>query len=521
MGRRKNKPRLIPEQDKRICGSICLCQLTIVLSCVSIVYLSVAIYLPSYKAFQSGFEDTPVMCQTVNTTIANNCPWASCGEWCLTKTGGFCTQIHATVRRNGTDIQLENCTRIATTGCPQVKPEAIKKFNCNNGTECAVLSGVFNCSLGHCKNMSELYLCHHKADGGVVIDAEKDNLKLNGFFECVNSKCTKIRKAFSCDRYCPKITTAVNVLIMQDDNLVTAECDIGYGYNEARGKDSGVRLSTPKKIWDENMGVLLTSCHDVIRDGDKLRATDCLNGTLLKQSELPHPYMNFTQFWKIYENSNEVLDPNEIFLPKQSSVTIYNTSKLFINLEGCVNTLRGECNEFVAMYGRDGDNNTAQSRFRCFYNKHNPAFVVLRFDLDKTWRELLIAVCVPVSLFVISFIALCIITKSVKVGDDSKMRCKYCAGETSDAEDNNYTSKSNHKSNCPMESQEPCLSPLDQRIQPSAPPIESLATTDDQQFQCSTKSLKLSPCTETTEKSLSVSATFELKETDNRPLVEF
>lgn len=46
---RKFKPRLIPEQDKRICGSICFCQLTIVLSCVSIVYLSVAIYLPSYK----------------------------------------------------------------------------------------------------------------------------------------------------------------------------------------------------------------------------------------------------------------------------------------------------------------------------------------------------------------------------------------------------------------------------------------------------------------------------------------
>lgn len=60
------------------------------------------------------------MCQTINTIIANNCPWASCGEWCLTKTGGFCTQIHATVRRNGTDIQLENCTRIATTACPQV-----------------------------------------------------------------------------------------------------------------------------------------------------------------------------------------------------------------------------------------------------------------------------------------------------------------------------------------------------------------------------------------------------------------
>lgn len=39
-------------------------------------------------------------------------------------------------------------------------------------------------------------------------------------------------------------------------------------------------------------------------------------------------------------------------------------------------------------------------------------------------------------------------------------------------------------------------------------------------FQSSTKSLiPLSPCTETTDKSLSVSATFELKETDDRPLV--
>ena len=49
MGRRKDKPRIIPEQDTRICRAICLCQLTMVLSCVSIVYLSVAIYSPSLK----------------------------------------------------------------------------------------------------------------------------------------------------------------------------------------------------------------------------------------------------------------------------------------------------------------------------------------------------------------------------------------------------------------------------------------------------------------------------------------
>lgn len=141
MARRKDKPRLIPEQDKRICRAICLCQLTMVLSCVSIVYLSVAIYSPSlkwvfllhkgystnkyyphFRAFKSGFELDPVMCQTVDRQMPNNCPWASCGEWCLTRTSGFCPQIHSIVRRNGTDIQLNNCTRITNTSCAMVSP---------------------------------------------------------------------------------------------------------------------------------------------------------------------------------------------------------------------------------------------------------------------------------------------------------------------------------------------------------------------------------------------------------------
>lgn len=118
--RRKEKPRLIPEQDRRICGSICLCQLTLVLSCVSMVYLAVAVYMPSHEAFHAGIDPTPVMCQTIRTTMVNNCEWASCGEWCLTKTSGFCPQIHVTTRRNGTDIILNNCSRSSTVSCPQV-----------------------------------------------------------------------------------------------------------------------------------------------------------------------------------------------------------------------------------------------------------------------------------------------------------------------------------------------------------------------------------------------------------------
>lgn len=79
--------------------------------------------------------------------------------------------------------------------------------------------------------------------------------------------------------------------------------------------------------------------------------------------------MNFTQFWKIYEESKIEVDPEQRFLPNQHNLTIYKHKKLFINLEGCVNTLRGECKDFHARHGVDGDNNTAQSRYQCYYNK--------------------------------------------------------------------------------------------------------------------------------------------------------
>ncbi|KAF6204892.1 hypothetical protein GE061_019056 [Apolygus lucorum] len=122
MGKKKEviKEPVVPVQDRRICGGICLCQFTIVISCVSLVYLAVAVYMPSYRAFTYGMETKPVMCQAVNTVMAKNCDWASCGEWCLTKTSGFCPQIHVTTRQNGTSITLEKCERLLNFSCPMV-----------------------------------------------------------------------------------------------------------------------------------------------------------------------------------------------------------------------------------------------------------------------------------------------------------------------------------------------------------------------------------------------------------------
>ncbi|KAJ9600905.1 hypothetical protein L9F63_000948, partial [Diploptera punctata] len=430
MARQHIKPRIIPEQDRRICGSICFCQLTVVTSCVALVYLTVAIYIPSHKAFKSGIDPVPITCQTIESMDAKACVWASCGEWCLTKTSGFCPQIHVTARRNGTDIQLGNCSRLHSIACPPVDEKALKRYNCNNGSECGALTGLFNCSNGHCANMSEVYQCYYKADGA-TIDSERDNMKMSGFLECKKSRCTFIKKPFQCDRFCNRIaTTNVNVYVLYDDLLYTGDCMNAVAFNSANGTDPGYKIE-PTQFWHkEDDKVLMTSCQSIQRskDGTSLKAIDCVNGTLLEEDAIPQPSMNFTTLWKIYENKTDPADKSQRFLPMQSELTIYSRTQLYINLDGCVNTLRMECRQFFNTHGRDGRNHTGRSTFPCFYDKNNNASVVARFDLQKTWKELLIAIVVPAVMFVISSATLCVITRLVNVGDDSKMRCKYCIG---------------------------------------------------------------------------------------------
>lgn len=88
MGKKKQTAEedlIIPPQDSKICGTICVCQMTLVLSCVAIVYLTVAIYVPSDQIFDAGIELNPVMCVTTRSAQKDSCNWTSCSEWCLSK----------------------------------------------------------------------------------------------------------------------------------------------------------------------------------------------------------------------------------------------------------------------------------------------------------------------------------------------------------------------------------------------------------------------------------------------------
>lgn len=59
MAKRPVKKPEYPEES-RICGLIFIFQLIAVLSAVSIVYLTVASYVPSIKAIASTYEEFPV-----------------------------------------------------------------------------------------------------------------------------------------------------------------------------------------------------------------------------------------------------------------------------------------------------------------------------------------------------------------------------------------------------------------------------------------------------------------------------
>lgn len=139
---------------------------------------------------------------------------------------------------------------------------------------CGILTnahrGVFNCSLGHCTNMSEVYQCHHKADG-LILDSDKENVKLNGFFECRGSRCTKIKRPFACDRFCPPIyTVSKNVYVTSDDNLYTANCKRVIAFTEANGKEEGREIE-PIVIWESNPDdILMMSCHVVVKAGHQM-----------------------------------------------------------------------------------------------------------------------------------------------------------------------------------------------------------------------------------------------------------
>lgn len=102
-------------------------------------------------------------------------------------------------------------------------------------------------------------------------------------------------------------------------------------------------------------------------------ALDCVNGSTITNKTMPGGLYNFTYLTYLHYAEAEM---NRSIAPFDGDLMISNESKLMINLEGCVNTLRDECKEFFRVYAKDGSDHNARARFPCFYSPYDTTFAV-------------------------------------------------------------------------------------------------------------------------------------------------
>ncbi|XP_063238314.1 uncharacterized protein LOC134539892 [Bacillus rossius redtenbacheri] len=412
---------IIPPQDNRICGTICVCQMTAVLSSVALVYLTVAVYMPTLRAFQSGVSEVPAMCTTTRAWHRDACDWATCGEWCLSKSSGACVQIYVNLRRNGTDMLFQNCTNTATKVCYGIDQENAKRSRCI-ADECRNLTGTFNCTAGTCINITDAFECVFKnTEPPLKCSGRRGKItciELDGLQNCHRGTCEKIRTPYNCDRRCVDIPTRnKNVILLSGDKVYLSQCQRAIA--ETPGGT--------KEVWTEDQdNILMASCYTITNATRGVEATDCINGTLLANDVLADK-TNFTFLSVLGATNPELLDPARSVAPPEHDLLLANESHLFINMEGCVNTLRDECKEFLRDFGKDGTDHNARARFPCFYAESEPGKVLARFDLEGTYSHFIFAFVLPSVLFVVSCFMLVFCQRTVEVGDDAKMRFKGCA----------------------------------------------------------------------------------------------
>ena len=333
------------------------------------------------------------------------------------------------MRSNGTNIDLEECTDVVDKTCSTLDMDTAPVRNCKEDHQCTNLDKMYRCERGKCWNITSAYSCEWSPDDEEppLNCAKKRNcVELEGRYNCRSGFCSKIR-SWSCERRCSGIpTTGKNVLIMSGDQLVLGNCR------------RAVETRSGETVWDADSDpdkALITSCttlDDVTGTEAEVRASDCINGTLISKQKLL-TITNYTSLLKTFQHDIkkfQKLDDGGRFLPYEEDITIFNKSRLMINHEGCVNTLQEECHAFYNLAGNDGRNSTSPSRFPCYYAPSNPEFVVQRYDPMKTRWLFLIGFLIPASLLILSCGVLFTCSRILNVDNDGRMSIECCKKQT-------------------------------------------------------------------------------------------
>jgi len=336
-------------------------------------------------------------------------------DWSETVGKGFC--------------HCQQCTddSVAYPGeCPELTSKCIRemdKWKHNEGgyqneTEkeiclkepCATCKSICN-QRGECFDMKG------RRDPTVIGTDEFGN-PVTGYYTCEDGYCIEIYD-LKCERRCDSLDFQMNEknsVIFQGEKIIIADCT-------ARSTADVSRLNS--KMPGQN--TLFVSCSNVTIDeeANSIVANDCVNGTWFSDN-FNGGSTNYSYMSLEYGRRREDPKYRAKEISYEEDITIYNKTKLKINIEGCVNTLSEECTAFYKKYGRDGRNYTARAIYPCWYDPDNPDFVVINFDPDKTLMLLIFFAAIPGGILTFSCLYMCGCSRFIFVGDDGHMRLKCC-----------------------------------------------------------------------------------------------
>lgn len=412
-----------------------LCQMTAILSGVSMLYLAVIVIIPSKKELQMGISIAPIMCSTIimdNINLKTNpdgspvkCQWASCREWCLSKDPALCYQIKVRPRLRGSNVTLEDCApETFDESCSALNISNATPFRCKKG-ECQTLTGLYNCTKGalnDCRHISPAYDCVSKniSRQRIKCSEEACGQRLEGVVTCEQGECLElfdIPHYSKCTRKCANLKIKdKNTLIFSRERLIGRQCT---KVTSSNGTGEMKSLST-KSSWVTGQQVLMIFCTFVTETESGYELDDCFNATLGRSAVIAtkKDYRDFLAYhFEASKGREWLIDPEE-------ALQVINDTKLLINSEGCTNTLQKECTQFFKDHTHDERDGRTRDRFPCFYTKSHNDFVTAQYNPDQTRMYLILASCVPAGLFFMSCGVLYLCSRLVNTDEEGHLALK-------------------------------------------------------------------------------------------------
>lgn len=424
--------------EKKLCAGIMLCQMTAILSGVSLLYLAVIVVSPSRKELELGFSTTPIMCTTVKAEdIAlrepkgdqrAECLWQTCSEWCLSKSTAKCVQIHVAPRSNGSKVTFHECVDVSVEECSALDVNLTLAWKCKKG-QCSQLDGLFNCTrddFNECREITPAFTCKKTLSHETIVCGEKCEERLGGVFACRKGACNQVKQVNQYWKDCVRKCTDLkmedrNTLIFTKNGLIATTCE-RVNSSSASVDNNTIATINDDPEWINKQKVVFLFCTYIKRsDGERLynlEMDDCFNATLGDFNRIA----NLTDYRDLLAYHKELTArPSELLINTEESLGLMNVTELRINTESCSNTLSKECDNFFVGHATDGVDGRTADRFPCYYTEKDYSFVVGVYNPQLTYIFMLLASVVPGCLFVFACIMLFVCSKSVGVNDEGHL----------------------------------------------------------------------------------------------------